>query len=280
MDYSILTFCFAKGRLPGDFVGGAPVMSNSGTFEIPMIYTLLRPTEGDERILVDTGFRNGRSMTGRAFDAFESPEETLAKVGLHPKDITLVILTHLHFDHTGDLDAFPNARFVVQRRELEEWRKVVARDAGDQADKTKWSLSSINPRDFEVLEKLEAKGRLTLLDGDTEVAPGVHCRLAADTHTFGSQWILVETSGGPYVLAGDCAYWYANIERMWPPGYIQGNPWRMLESYEAMLKEVGGDVNRIVVGHDMEIFKRHQSRIIGGNPVAFVHETVDETAAS
>ncbi|MEX0730561.1 MAG: N-acyl homoserine lactonase family protein [Aquisalimonadaceae bacterium] len=273
MNHSVWTLCFAKGRLPGDFVAGAPIMSNQGTFQIPMIYSLIRPESGDsnELILVDTGFGGGRSMTGRNFDDFETPETVLAKVGVHPRDITLVILTHLHFDHAGNMEAFPNARFVVQRREAELWRPVVESFAGKEVDKGNWKLSSISPRDFEVLARIEAEGRLTYLDGDAEVAPGIRCRLAADTHTFGSQWIVIETADGPYILAGDCAYWYHNIERMWPPGYIQGNPWRMLETYEEMLSVVDGDLGRVVVGHDMEIFSRHRSEVIGANPVAFVH---------
>lgn len=270
-NHSVWTFCFAKGRLPGDFVAGAPIMSNQGTFQIPMIYSLIRPVEGNELILVDTGFAGGESMTGRRFDDFEDPETVLAKVGVRPEDITLVILTHLHFDHAGNLDAFPNARFVVQRREADEWRPIVAGLADTEEGKGNWKLSSINPPDFDVLARLEAEGRVTFLDGDTEVVPGVTCRLAADTHTFGSQWIVIDTDNGPYILAGDCAYWYTNIERMWPPGYIQGNPWRMLEAYEEMLSVVGGDLGRVVVGHDMEIFSRHRSETVGANPVAYVH---------
>ena len=126
--HEVYTFCFAKGRLPGDFMGGSPLMSNSGTFRIPMIYSLLRP-ETQSRgsrglIMVDTGFKGGRSMTGRTFEDYEAPEETLAKVGASTKEVDLVLLTHLHFDHAGNLDAFPNARFMVQRREYEEWTRV------------------------------------------------------------------------------------------------------------------------------------------------------------
>ena len=151
--------------------------------------------------------------------------------------------------------------------------RVLARQRKQGAGKETWSLSSINLDDCVVIERLIAEGRLVLLDGDTEVVSGVRCHLAADTHTFGSQWIAIETAAGPRVLAGDTAYWYLNIERMWPPGYIQGNPWRLPETYEAILSVVNGEMNHVVVGHDMEIFSRHRSFETGANPVAEVHRT-------
>ncbi|HVL58678.1 MAG TPA: N-acyl homoserine lactonase family protein [Burkholderiaceae bacterium] len=274
-DYSIWTFCFAKGRLPADFVGGTPVMSNRGTVPIPMVYSAIAPAGhvagAADVVLIDTGFRSGRSMTGRNFDDFETPQQTLAKVGLTPQEVGTIVLTHLHFDHAGNLDAFPQARVLVQRRELEHWRRVLSRFEGRDVGREVWALSSINRGDFDVLQRIDSEGRLHLLDGDAEIAPGIACRLAADTHTFGSQWLVIRTADGPFILAGDCAYWYANIETMWPPGYLQGNPWNMLATYEQMLEVVGGDLNRIVVGHDMQIFERHRSEVIGSNPFAAVH---------
>ena len=99
------------------------------------------------------------------------------------------------------------------------------------SDTRKWPLSSINPGDFEVLETLIADGRVEFLDGDFEILPGVTAHLARDSHTFGSQWLEVSTRSGPYVVAGDCVYWYSNIERMWPPAYIQGDAWNLIDCY-------------------------------------------------
>ena len=65
-DWSIWTFQYAEGRLPLDFVRGTPVASNQGHIEVPMIFSLLQSNDG-ERVLVDTGFSSGASMTGPGF---------------------------------------------------------------------------------------------------------------------------------------------------------------------------------------------------------------------
>jgi glyoxylase-like metal-dependent hydrolase (beta-lactamase superfamily II) len=273
IDYSIWSCCFARGMLPADFMGGTPIASNGGTVETPMLYTVLAASapRKPKLVLVDTGFKDGISMTGRPFDDFERPPAVLAKLGFTPEDVDLVVLTHLHFDHAGNFDAFPNAEIVVQRREYEQWKAVLATVPDPSAGKTTWALSSLDVALFARLDRAVAERRLRLLDGDGELAPGLAYRLAADSHTFGSQWLEVTTPDGAFAIAGDCAYRYVNIERMWPPAYIQGNPWNMLATFRRMLDAVDGRVDRIIPGHDMEIFKRFPSWIDGGNPIAEIH---------
>jgi glyoxylase-like metal-dependent hydrolase (beta-lactamase superfamily II) len=223
-------------------------------------------------MLVDCGFRSGDSMTGSRFQNIEMPEAVLAKTGFRPEQVDTLILTHLHFDHAGNFAAFPNARLIVQRREYERWLEVIASVPDLSLGKQHWALSSMDVEVIGLFQQAVKDGRVTLLDGDAEVAPGVFCRLAADTHTFGSQWVEVSTPQGPYVIAGDCVYWYANIERMWPPGYIQGNPWNLMAAYERLKAVVGPQqLERIVPGHDMQVFTRHRNWLSGLNPVAEVH---------
>ena len=274
-DHSIWSYCYARGRIPTDMMGGCPVCSNQGMTDIPMLYSVIAsaPAAAERRlILVDCGFKSGNSMTGTRFQNIEMPETVLAKTGFRPEDVDTLVLTHLHFDHAGNFDAFPNARIYVQRREYERWQEVIAAIPDLSVGKEHWALSSM---DVEVLQRFGAAvaaGRVTLLDGDSKIAPGVHCRLAADTHTFGSQWVEVETHSGPYVIAGDCVYWYSNIERMWPPGYVQGNTWNLVATYDKLKTLVGAEqLERIVPGHDMRVFTRHRNWLTGLNPVAEVH---------
>jgi len=264
-DWSIWSFAYATGNLPHDFLSGSPVASNRGLVPVPMIVSLLR-SAGDELVLVDTGFSDGASMTGRRFDDFVRSDALIARFGFDPADIRKLVLTHMHFDHAGNLDAFPNARIYLQRAEYEGWCQVIAEFGETATGKDHWAFSSLNPADFSALERAMAEGRVEFLDGDAEIAPGVTCRLAGDTHTFGSQWLEIETRRGPYALAGDCCYTFENLERMWPPGYIQGNTWNMIRAFQRMKAVAGDDLARLVPGHDIQLFTRHPSATYLGNP--------------
>ncbi len=280
--HSIWTLCYARGRLPADFMGGVLVRSNQGLVDLPMAYSVVvsRSDTGERRVtMVDVGFQSGESMSGRKFENFETPVQTLAKIGLRPEDVNDVVLTHMHFDHAGNFDAFPNARIFVQKREYERWVEVIASIPDLSVGKQLWKLSSLDVDVFRRFEPAIKAGRVTFIDGDQEISPGIHCRLAADTHTFGSQWIEVATETGPFVIAGDCVYWYMNVERMWPPGYLQGNTWNLMAVFEKLRSVVGPDrLNRIIPGHDMEIFARHPSWTAGLNPVAEIHLAAGEAS--
>jgi len=273
IDWSIWAFQYAQSDMPRDFFGGTLINSNTGRVRNPMVYSLIYGGElGDERpILVDTGMKGDWSPSGKKYKNVESPEVILNKIGVRPEEIEDVILTHLHFDHAGNLDQFPNARFYVQTCEYVGWKKVYELPGALGSDTSMWPLSSMRRADFDMLEELLAAGRVTFLEGDTELVPGIICRLARDSHTFGCQWVEITTTNGPYVIAGDCVYWYENIEKMWPPAYVQGNTWNLIKGYRAIREVVEDDLRRIIPGHDPELFKRHSVSEIGLNPVAEVH---------
>ncbi len=274
-DHSIWTLEYCAGKLPSDFMGGAPIQSNQGLADTTMVYSLIRtaPTAGKQvTILVDTGFLDAVSMTGRAFEGNEKPPAVLAKIGFRPEDIDIVVLTHLHFDHAGAFDEFPNARILVQRCEYEGWKEHLAAMPDKSHGRQHWELSSI---DLDVMARFDAAvaaGRIEFVDGELEISPGIRCHLAPENHTFGMQWVEVETRDGPYVIASDCVYWYLNIERMWPPSYVQGNTWNLMKTYRRLLDVVGPDrLERIIPGHDPQIFSRHSSWTSGLHPVAEIH---------
>jgi N-acyl homoserine lactone hydrolase len=109
--------------------------------------------------------------------------EALAEQDLVPGDITLVINTHLHFDHCGQNAVFRHAPFYVQRAELERARR-------ESPELTDWF-------DF-------AGARFELLEGDAEIAPGVRV-VATPGHTTGHQSVVVDGDGAE-LLIGDAAY--------------------------------------------------------------------------
>src|SRR5882757_1760007 len=78
---------------------------------------------GETPILVDAGFRDVDELfASSGFPFRQSPEQTLeanlAKHGLEPGEVGMVLFTHLHLDHTGVADKLPNSRLVIQREEL------------------------------------------------------------------------------------------------------------------------------------------------------------------
>ena len=146
----------------------------------------------NQRILVDTGL--GHMWTekqGRIF-RIEQPEhaldEALAAAGFSREQITDVVLTHLHFDHAGGatiadgseiVPAFPNATYYVQ---WSQWELANNPSPKDRA--------SFVPDNFVPLKR---HGRLEILDGAEEIAPGVEI-MVGNGHTDGHQ--MVKVRGG------------------------------------------------------------------------------------
>lgn len=277
IDWSIWSFCYAMGKLPYEFLNGSPIHSNRGKVDAPMLVTLLHSTDG-ETILVDTGFESAASMTGSGFAGFVRSDTLLQRFGYAPESIDKIVLTHMHFDHAGNFHNFPNAKIYLQRYEYEAWKQVMTQYDTSKVTKADWAFSSLNLNDFVLLEQAIEEGRVEFLDGDTQIAEGVSCRLARDTHTFGSQWVEVRTGRGNFVVAGDCCYTFENLLRMWPPAYTQGNPWNMLREFDRMKQVAGQDVARLIPGHDIELFERYPAGEFEG--IRFVEATLAAPHAS
>jgi len=271
---SIRTFCYAHVDLPVEFFGGVPIHSGEGVKTAAMVYTLLSTKDeggGEHHHLVDCGFDEPWIPRFGFYD-FEQPQVVLDKVGVSPDQIETIFVSHMHFDHVNNLHRFPNANVIVQRVEHDGWEQALAlSDRYTPLGENSWILSSFDRADMKVFESLEADGRLTFVEDRDELAPGIVGHLSLGGHTFGVQWLEVDTPGGPIVVASDTAMWYSNIEEMWPSGYTNGNTYQMLLTYGEIAEFVGDDLDRVIPGHDMRIFERHPSKMIGANEVAEVH---------
>lgn len=272
-DMSIRTLCYSHVDLPVEFFGGVPIHSGEGVRTAAMVYTLLSTKDeaGEHHHLVDCGFDEPWIPRFGFYD-FEAPEVVLAKVGVRPEEIETVFVTHMHFDHVNNLHRFPNAHVIVQREEIEGWRRALALSErftpmGEQS----WILSSFDRGDLDFFDRLAAEDRLTLVEDGDELAPGIVGHLSPRGHTFGVQWLEVDVPGGPIVVASDTAMWYSNIEEMWPSGYTNGDTYQMLLTYGEIAEFVGDDLDRVIPGHDMRVFDRHAAARIGANEVAEVH---------
>lgn len=159
---------------------------------IPMQTSLFVVRTGDANVLLDTGLGDVMSDFDRKVYAPRGPSrmnESLLAIGASPDKITHVVFTHLHTDHSngamaGSPDAphlrFSNAQYYVQS---DEWQ-----DAMTPNERT--DAVYIRPR----LQLIADSGRLHLLNGDTELLPGIRARKTGG-HTRGHQGIEVSSEG-------------------------------------------------------------------------------------
>ena len=160
-DYSIWSLAYCQADMPYDFFGGSGPFSNKGIIKIPMIYTLLVGGErgGKKHVaLVDCGFRNEKWLRRYAFSEWEDPKTVLGRVGFAPSDVEVILCTHMHFDHIGNFESFPNARLYVQLDEYVGWLQAVsfARQIGEK-EETSWIFSSFDPDDLRSEERRVGK---------------------------------------------------------------------------------------------------------------------------
>jgi glyoxylase-like metal-dependent hydrolase (beta-lactamase superfamily II) len=275
VDYSIRPLCYSHVDLPREFFGGVPIHSGEGVSTSPMIYVLVSGQDSDGTVhhyMVDAGFQAEKWIHRFGFYHWEPPQTVLGKVGVTPDQIEKVFLTHMHFDHGNNLPAFPNAQVYVQWEEYQGWAQALGLpELYTPLGEESWITSSFDRDDMQMYGRLAGEHRLQFVGDGEEIAPGLVAHLSKEGHTFGSQWLSVETSGGPFVVAGDTVMWYSNVQEMWPSGYTNGNTYKMMLTYGEIHRHLDGEVDRIIPGHDIEVFKRHLSWKIGDNEVGEVH---------
>ena len=237
-----------------------------GTVDLPFSFVLAK--NAHRTVLIDTGFMregNGEVMA-ETFGIAEwiSPLAQLERLGVRAEDVTDIVLTHAHYDHMGSIEQFPNAHLYIQKSELLRWIEAMALPA-----RFGFLTAALDSEDIHSALEAADEHRLTLLDGDREdVLPGIDVVLGADSHTFGSQYVVVDTAGrGRVVVAGDCAYSYANLTGLdgsgvyIPLGFGVGSHYQSLMVLDRMMAEVDGDLSRIIVLHDFERWERF--RVVG-----------------
>jgi len=165
-------------------------------------YYYVWAVEGEEGFtVVDAGASPAMAEERRLRD-YVNPVEALARVGADRSSIRRVVITHIHFDHAGGVETFahtfPEAEFYVQRREFDFW-------TSDPIAKKAPFLAVSDQSAIRVLAEMEASGRLTLVDGDQRITPGMEL-LFAPGHAVGLQTVLLSTVRGPAIIASDCAH--------------------------------------------------------------------------
>lgn len=186
---------FDKGMMTYQYDYGKP-------FVIPIFSWYVEGS--DKKILIDTGEFAPRISTDieKAIGKVYRFEEGLAKYGLKPEDIDIVLHTHLHNDHCENDSKCINATFYVHEKELKQ-------------------IHNPHPLDFryneDFITEIENNGQIIPLKEDKEVLPGIRM-IHTPAHTPGGMSILIDTEKGKVLITGFCII----EENLNPPPKILG----------------------------------------------------------
>ncbi|MFT4115987.1 N-acyl homoserine lactonase family protein [Bradyrhizobium sp.] len=199
----------------------------------------------DRQIVIDTGMsRLKAERHGHVF--LREPADGLRALGLAPESAQTVILSHLHFDHIGNIDQYPAAHFYVQKVELEF---ATGPDMRYYYFRRPYSADEIG----RVINYLY-EDRVTLHGPDLDIAPGVSLHLVGG-HCAGQEIIRVKTERGWVVLASDALHYYEEYERS-IPFTVAYNMSDMLRAHEKVRQLADSD-DHIVPGHDPLVLKKY-----------------------
>jgi glyoxylase-like metal-dependent hydrolase (beta-lactamase superfamily II) len=213
---------------------------------IPLALRCLLVEHEDGLVLIDTGIGNKENEKFRDIYGVENAgrngrtrlEDAIEDLGHNPEDIRWVINTHLHFDHAGGNTtpaglAFPRAKYVVQRRELDFARHTNERTAG-----------SYLAHNFESVP-------FQLIDGETEVLPGIRC-IPTPGHVPYHQSILIESDGEKACFLADLVPTSAHLPLPWIMGYDL-EPLVTLETRRKLYQRAQAEEWLLVFEHDPKV---------------------------
>ena len=240
--YEVYAVRYARHDRPArdNFLGGDPHDVN-----MPLDYFVWAVVGAEKTYIVDMGFTVEQARK-RKREYLRSPGEGLKTLGIDPEKIEDVIVTHMHYDHAGNLDLFPNATFHIQDHEI-------AYTTGRCMCHPQLN-SSFEVEDVVGMVRRIFSGRVCFHDGAAEIGPGVTVHHIGG-HTQGLQCVRVMTRRGALVLASDAAHLYAHMEqgRAFPTVYNVGD---MLEGHKT-LRQLASSPAAIIPGHDPVVMQRY-----------------------
>ena len=227
-------------RSPENFLGG-----DEHNTEMPLNYYVWLISNRERTVLVDTGF--SADMAKKRNRKIVRPvAEGVSALGIAPEQVKDVIITHMHYDHAGNIPLFPNARYHLQDKEMDfATGRCMCHHAMRHA---------YEAEDVVSLVRCVHDQRVEFHDGSSEVAPGIEVHHIGG-HTKGLQAVRVRTRRGWVVVASDAAHFYAHMEqsRLFPIVY---NVADMLEGFKT-LRKLASSPRHVVPGHDPLVMARY-----------------------
>lgn len=227
-------------RASENFIGGDP---HDGP--MPLDYFVWAIVGQSKIFVLDTGF-DAEMAKKRKRELLRNPGEGLKAIGVDPAKVEDVIISHMHYDHCGNYDLFPNARFHLQEREMQYG---TGRYMCHPTMRFPYEADDV----VALVRKVFA-GRVQFHDGQSEVAPGLSLHHVGG-HTMGLQVARVWTRRGWVVLASDASHLYANMNQG-RPFPIVFNVGDMLEGHKT-LQRLASSPNHVIPGHDPLVLKRY-----------------------
>jgi len=243
-EHSIQAIKYANS--PGDLVSSLVMGAPEGE-TIDTVYALWLIQGQGRNILFDSGFHRERWFELWAVEDYLRPDEAVRLAGVHPDEVTDIVVSHVHWDHMGGIDLFPNATVWIQREEFRYYTGDAWQPGGDH--------SGVDPDDVAELVRINVEGRLRLVDGDDqEIIPGIRAYTGA-RHTYASQYLRV-AGDPPVILASDNVYLYRNlVEHAASATFSETDHAANVAAQKRMLELVHA-TDWIVPGHDALQFER------------------------
>ncbi len=185
----------------------------------------------DKTILVDTGFEEDLFIEFFNID-YEHPLIVLERLGINPKEVTDVILTHSHFDHIGNVDKFKKAKIYIQEDELNEFK-----ESSNDKDLVNFLEGNKNIIVFNKSYKLYNFFNIEKIGG----------------HTLGSSVVSFFSENRKYILTGDECYLLDNCKGK-PIGVYYD-----IDENKKFIERIKKEDNiKILTFHDPLVFQKHQ----------------------
>lgn len=227
-------------RAAENYIGGDPHdVAQPLDFFVWVIKGALRTVVLDIGFDEAMGRKRNRSVT-------RPVAEGLKALGIDPSGLRDIVISHLHYDHAGNYDLFPNARYHLQDCEM---AYATGRCMCHAHQRLPFEADDV----VAMVRKVFAD-RVTFHDGDGELAPGLTLHRIGG-HSKGLQCLRVMTRRGPVVLASDTTHLYAHFQegRVFPITYNVGE---VLEGYRT-LQRLAASPQHVIPGHDPLVLQRY-----------------------